>query len=825
MSQISKEITVVNIEHELERSYLDYAMSVIVSRALPDVRDGLKPVHRRILYAMLEMGNEFDKPYKKSARIVGDVIGKYHPHGDSAVYDAIVRMAQSFSLRYPLVDGQGNFGSIDGDSPAAMRYTEIRLQKIAHTLLNDLDKNTVDFSPNYDGSEFIPQVLPSIIPNLLINGSSGIAVGMATNIPPHNLSEILDACIAIIDNPSIGIDDLMNIVPGPDFPTAGIINGTAGIKEAYSTGRGKISVRAKVEIIEDKNLIIIKELPYQVNKANLITKIAELVKGKIIEGISSIRDESDKEGMRIVVELKRGEIAEVILNNLYINTQLQVTFGINMVALDKAQPKIFTLKQLITSFINHRREVVTRRCNFLLNQAKERIHILEGLKVALTNIDTIVGLVRKATTPYIAKTQLLDKTWKIDPNTWIDMPSTITENYQLSINQAQAILDMRIQRFTGLEHNKINSEYRDLDNSIKKLNSILQDEKILLNVIRNEFSDIKKLFSDKRLTKIIESKQALTYEDLVVPEDMAVTLSHCGYIKIQAVADYRAQRRGGKGKIAISTKNEDFVEQLLVANNHDTLLCFSNFGKIYWLKVYLLPNSNRISKGKPLINLLPLSNGEKINTILPIHGYDANHYVVMVTSLGTVKKVKLEHFSKPRLNGIIAINLDKDDYLVGAILTDGNQDIILFSDNGKAIRFNETHIRIMSRTTRGVRGMRLNDGHRVIALIIVKSNTTILVAADNGFGKRTVIDEFPIVNRGGKGVIAIKTKKNKVIGVVTVNNHDEIMLISSTGNMVRIRVNEVSLVGRNTKGVKLINLLKSEKLVGIQSIDMEKEQI
>ncbi|MDR1057031.1 MAG: DNA gyrase subunit A [Coxiellaceae bacterium] len=843
MSQYAKEITSINIEDELKQSYLDYAMSVIVSRALPDVRDGLKPVHRRILYAMRELGNEYNKPYKKSARIVGDVIGKYHPHGDVAVYETIVRMAQSFSLRYPLIDGQGNFGSIDGDAPAAMRYTEIRLAKIAHFLLTDLDKNTVDFAPNYDGTEFAPQVLPAALPNLLINGSSGIAVGMATNIPPHNLGEVIDACIAVIDKPEIELQELIKTIPGPDFPTAGIINGRGGIEEAYRTGRGKIYVRSRVTIetdaTNDKQAIVINELPYQVNKANLLERIAELVKEKKIEGITAVRDESDKEGMRVVIELRRGEITEIILNNLFINTQMQVTFGVNIVALENGQPKTLNLKQLLEAFLNHRREVVTRRCIFELKEARMRAHILEGLGVALTNIDEIITLIKESKNPAIAKQELLSRVWHsgdikamLEASANISQPDDLDkkfgmsdEGYRLSEAQVQAILDLRLHRLTNLEQDKIISEYKELLSSINVLLAILAKPNLLLDVIRKELLEIKKLFADTRRTEIIETQEDLTREDLVVAEDVVVTISHEGYAKIQAITDYQAQRRGGKGKIATKVKEEDFIEKLFIANTHDTILCFSNRGKVYWLKVYLLPQGSRTPRGKPLVNLLPLEEGEQINTILPVKEYLDNSYIFMATALGTVKKVTLKQFSNPRSNGIIAVDLLPGDNLIGVDLTDGKREVMLFSDAGRAVRFNEEQVRAMGRTARGVRGMKIKDDQKIIALIIVEPESAILIATANGYGKRTLVSDFPNVNRSAQGVIAIQVSKRngKAVSAILVNSSNEIMLISDRGTLVRTRVDEISLIGRNTQGVKLINISGEEHLVGVQRVEEQGE--
>lgn len=843
MTQPTKEVTNVYIENEMQQSYLEYAMSVIVSRALPDVRDGLKPVHRRVLYAMRELGNEYNKPYKKSARIVGDVIGKYHPHGDTAVYDTIVRMAQSFSLRYPLVDGQGNFGSVDGDSPAAMRYTEIRLTKMAHFLLADLDKETVDFAPNYDGTEFAPSVLPTRIPNLLINGSSGIAVGMATNIPPHNLGEVIDACLALMDNPETDIADLIKIIPGPDFPTAGIINGRAGIELAYRTGRGKIRVRARVDIEEDKSShkqsIIINELPYQVNKASLIIRIAELVKEKKVEGITAVRDESDKDGMRVVIELRRGENAEVVLNNLFINTNMQVTFGINMVTLDNGQPKTLNLKELLEAFLKHRREVIIRRCIFELKQARKRAHVLEGLSIALANIDEMIALIKAAKNPAIAKQELLDKNWPIgfvktmleQTGAHISRPDDLElefgvdkgGDYKLSPTQAQAILDLRLHRLTGLEQEKIFNEYKELLEDIKKLLDILAQPNLLLEVIRNELLEVRTMFNDARRTEIIETLDDLTHEDLITPEDVVVTLSHEGYIKTQAVTDYQAQRRGGKGKMATRVKEEDFVEKLFIANTHNTLLCFSNKGKVYWLKVYLLPQGARGSRGKPLVNLLPLEQHERINAVLPISEYLADHYLFMVTAKGVVKKAELNLFSHPRSNGIIAVDLDPDDTLVDVALTDGKQEIMLFSDAGKAVRFCEHQVRAMGRTARGVRGMLLKNQQKVISLIIANPEEAILMATKNGYGKRTLIADFPTVNRGAQGVIAIQVseRNGEAVSAIQVAAGNEIMLISNQGTLVRTRVDEISVIGRNTQGVCLINLSDDENLVGVERIVSE----
>jgi len=838
MVESAKEILSITIEAELKRSYLDYAMSVIVSRALPDVRDGLKPVHRRVLFAMHELSNDWNKPYKKSARIVGDVIGKYHPHGDAAVYNTIVRMAQPFSLRYMLIDGQGNFGSVDGDAPAAMRYTEIRLSKLTHMLLSDLDKETVDFVPNYDGTEFAPTVLPTRVPNLLINGSSGIAVGMATNIPPHNLGEVIDACLAMIDNPKISIDELVQLIPGPDFPTFGIINGRAGIEQAYRTGRGKIYVRARTSVETSdtgKQAIIINELPYQVNKARLQERIGELVKEKCLEGISAVRDESDKQGMRVVIELRRGEVAEVILNNLFIHTQMQGVFGINMVALENNQPKLLNLQEMLSAFLQHRREIVTRRSIYELAKAREKAHVLEGLGIALANIDQVVALIKAAKTPLEAKTQLLAKLWSpstVKPmleqvGSGISRPEDLTSEfgmtkhgYHLSPAQAQAILDMRLHRLTSLEQDKILNEYKELLQIIADLLAILADSSKLMQVVRNELQEIKQQFADSRRTEIIATQQDVEAEDLITKEDMVVTLSHQGYIKIQPLEDYTAQHRGGKGKIVTKVKDEDFVEHLVIANTHDTVLCFSNRGKVYWLKVYSLPQGGRVARGKPIINLLPLEANERITAILPVCEYVKDRNVLMVTAHGTVKKVALSDFSHPRPSGIIALDLSPNDQLVAANITDDKQDVMLFTDVGKAIRFNENQIRTMGRTARGVRGIRLGAKQRVVSLIIVKPDGAILTATENGYGKRTTLSEYSKINRGGQGVKAIQVnqRNGKVIGAVQVYDGDEIMLISDQGTLVRTRVDEISIIGRNTQGVKLINLGKGEKLIGVQRI-------
>lgn len=839
MSEQAKEITTITIEDELRQSYLDYAMSVIVGRALPDVRDGLKPVHRRVLYAMSELGNDWNKPYKKSARIVGDVIGKYHPHGDTAVYDTIVRMAQDFSLRYMLVDGQGNFGSVDGDAAAAMRYTEIRMSKFAHALLQDLDKETVDFAPNYDGNEMMPTVLPTMVPNLLVNGSSGIAVGMATNIPPHNLTEIINGTLALLDDSELNIDQLMEHIPGPDFPTRGIINGRAGIVQAYRTGRGRIYVRAKTDIeVDDKSgkqSIIINELPYQVNKARLIEKVAELVKNKRIEGITGLRDESDKDGMRVVIELRKGEVADVVLNNLYAQTQLQSVFGINMVALVNGRPRTLNLKQILSEFISHRREVVTRRTLFNLRKAKERAHLLEGLGIALANIEPVIALIKASKNPQEAKQQLLDQVWdpglvkamldQADPE--ISRPDHIGEEYgfvgdgyRLSPEQAQAILDLRLHRLTGLEQDKIHSEYKELLERIKDLMEILSIPERLKQVIADELISVRDQFGDQRRTEILGTQQDLHVEDLITEEDVVVTISHMGYAKTQSLDVYRAQRRGGRGKTATNVKDEDFVETLLVANTHDTLLCFSSLGKVYWLKVYKIPQASRQSRGRPMINLLPLSEGERINSILPVREFDKEHFVFMATSRGTVKKVSLDQFSRPRANGIIAIELVENDHLVGVSLTDGSRNVLLFSDAGKVIRIDENDVRAVGRTARGVRGIKLQDDQKLISLIIAAEEGAILTATENGYGKRTNIDEYRITGRGGQGVISIQvTERNgAVVGACQVGESDEVMLISDGGTLVRTKVDEISIVGRNTQGVTLIKLGEGEKLASIQKI-------
>ena len=839
MTEFAKEIIPVNLEDEMQHSYLDYAMSVIVGRALPDVRDGLKPVHRRVLYAMHELGNDWNKPYKKSARVVGDVIGKYHPHGDTAVYDTIVRMAQPFSLRYMLIDGQGNFGSVDGDSPAAMRYTEVRLSRIAHELLVDIDKETVDFVPNYDGSEKEPVVLPAKIPNLLINGSAGIAVGMATNIPPHNLSEVVDACVALIDDPAISIDGLMAHLPGPDFPTAGIINGAKGIRDAYRTGRGKIYVRARTHFEEmegGRQRIVVTELPYQVNKARLMEKIAELVREKRIEGISEIRDESDKEGMRMVIELRRGEVAEVVLNNLFQHTQMQSVFGINVVALVDGQPRTLNLKQLLEHFIRHRREVVTRRTLFDLRKARARAHVLEGLAVALANIDEVIALIKAAPSPAEAKKALCARTWKSGalqemlsragaeasrPEELPEGYGLTPEGYRLTETQAQAILDLRLQKLTGLEQDKIIGEFQELLERIAELLAILSSDARLMEVIREELLTLKGEFGDARRTEIIADRLDLTLEDLITEEDVVVTLSHQGYAKAQPLDAYRAQRRGGKGKTATATKDEDFVDKLFVASTHDTILCFSSAGKVYWLKVYQLPQAGRNARGKPMVNLLPLEEGERISAVLPIREYEEGRYVFMATEQGTVKKTPLADFSRPRSSGIIAIDLKEGDQLIGVDLTDGERDIMLFSTAGKAVRFSEKEVRPMGRTAAGVRGIRLDPGQRVISLIVADEGD-VLTVCEKGYGKRTAIDQFPTKGRGTKGLISIRTSERNgdQIGAVLVDEEDEIMLISDGGTLVRTRVSDVPRMGRDAQGVKMIRLNEGERLIGIARVEV-----
>ena len=839
MSNFAKEIIPVNLEDEMKQSYLDYAMSVIVGRALPDVRDGLKPVHRRVLYAMSELGNDWNKPYKKSARIVGDVIGKYHPHGDTAVYDTMVRMAQPFSMRYMLIDGQGNFGSVDGDPPAAMRYTEVRMAKIAHELLADLDKETVNFIPNYDDSETQPEVLPTRVPNLLVNGSSGIAVGMATNIPPHNMGEVVSACLAMIDNPNVTIYDLMAHIPGPDFPTAGFINGSAGIYSAYTTGRGKIYLRARChfESIGDssRQAIITTELPYQVNKARLLEKIAELIKEGKLEGISGLRDESDKDGMRMVIELRRGEVPEVVLNNLYKQTQFQTVFGINMVALLDGRPHCMNLLEILSAFINHRREIVTRRTIYNLRRARERAHVLEGLAVALANIDVMIELIKTSSNREQAKEGLLARTWNAGlvssllerADATRSRPEDLAEEfgihngfYRLSETQAQAILDLRLHRLTGLEQDKIVNEYKQLLEQIDEYLHILASDVRLMEIIREELVAIKEEYSDPRRTEIIQNQLDLSEQDLITEEDMVVTMSHEGYVKSQPLSDYKAQRRGGRGKSATATKDLDYVDKLIVANTHDTILCFSSLGKVYWLKVYQLPVASRAARGKPFVNLLPLEEGEKINALLPIREFTENKFIFMATSAGTVKKTPLSEFERQRASGKIAIDLKEGDTLVGVAVTDGKQNVLLFGSTGKAVCFNEEDVRSMGRTAAGVRGMRLQEGQRIISLIIATEGT-VLNITENGYGKRTKLEEFTCHKRGGQGLIAIQTsaRNGAVVGAVLVNDTDEIMLITDGGTLVRTRVDGISVVGRNTQGVTIIRLDKKEKVIGVDRID------
>lgn len=842
MDQFAKETLPISLEEEMRKSYLDYAMSVIVGRALPDVRDGLKPVHRRVLYAMHELSNDWNRPYKKSARIVGDVIGKYHPHGDTAVYDTIVRMAQNFSLRYMLVDGQGNFGSVDGDNAAAMRYTEIRMSRIAHELLVDLDKETVDFGPNYDESEHEPLILPTKIPNLLINGSSGIAVGMATNIPPHNLTDIVDACLALLHNSDTSIDELIDIVQAPDFPTAGIIYGTVGVIEGYRTGRGRVVMRARTHFEDlekgSRQSIIVDELPYQVNKANLLIRIGELVRDKKLEGISDLRDESDKSGMRVVIELKRNEVPEVVLNNLYKETQMQDTFGMNMVALLDGQPQLLNLKQILVAFLRHRREVVTRRTIFELKKARDRGHLLEGLAVALSNVDEIIALIKAAPTPAVAKEGLMSRTWRsalveemlsramadaeaFRPDGLAAEFGMFKQDYRLSDAQAQAILELRLQRLTGLEQNKIVDEYKDVMEKIIDFLDILADPGRITTIITEELDIVKERFGDKRRSEIIVNAQDLSLEDLITPADVVVTLSHSGYIKSQLLDEYRAQKRGGRGKQATGTKDEDFIDKLFIANTHDYILCFSSLGRVYWIKVYSVPQGSRSSRGKPIINLVSLEEGEKINAILPVKSFDETRYIFMATSLGTVKKTPLSDFSRPRSNGIIAIGLNEDDFLIGVALTEGKHDVMLFSDNGKAMRFDENDVRPMGRVARGVRGMRLKPGNKVISMLVADSEElTVLTATENGFGKRTPINEYTRHNRGTQGMIAIKTseRNGKVVTAKLVKTDDDIMLITTGGVLIRTRVSEIREMSRATQGVTLINLDENEKLAGLERV-------
>ena len=842
MNQFAKETLTISLEEEMRRSYLDYAMSVIVGRALPDVRDGLKPVHRRVLFAMHELSNDWNRPYKKSARIVGDVIGKYHPHGDTAVYDTIVRMAQDFSLRYVLVDGQGNFGSVDGDNAAAMRYTEIRMAKIAHELLADLDKETVDFGPNYDGSEREPLIFPAKIPNLLINGSSGIAVGMATSIPPHNLNEVIDACLQLLNNPETSIEEIIECIQAPDFPTAGIIYGISGIRDGYLTGRGRVVMRARTHFEDlekgSRQSIIIDELPYQVNKANLLIRIGELVRDKKIEGISDLRDESDKSGMRVVIELKRGEIPEVILNNLHKETQMQDTFGINMVALIDGQPRLLNLKQLLQAFLRHRREVVTRRTVYELKKARERGHLLEGLAVALSNVDEIIALIKAAATPAEARKALMGKAWSsqlvvemlaraaFDAAVFRPLELRVEfglfdHGYQLSDVQAQAILDLRLQRLTGLEQEKIVNEYKEVIDQIIDLLDILASVDRITAIIIDELRSIKDQFGDQRRSEIVTNTQELNTEDLITPAEVVITLSHAGYIKSQLLDDYRAQKRGGRGKLASATKEDDFIDNMFMANTHDYILCFSSLGRVYWVKVYNVPQGGRVSKGKPINNLLQLEKGEKINAVLPVKAFDDNRYIFMATSLGTVKKTPLSAFSRPRSNGIIAIGLDEGDYLIGVALTEGNHDVMLFSDGGKAMRFSENDVRPLGRSARGVRGMRLGVGQKVISLLVAENEElTVLTATENGYGKRTPISEYTRHNRGTQGMIAINTsaRNGKVVAAQLVKQDDEIMLITTGGILIRTRVSEIREMGRATQGVTLINLDQGEKLVGLERV-------
>ena len=866
MTDLVQDITPISIEEELKSSYLDYAMSVIVGRALPDVRDGLKPVHRRVLFSMDQSGNTHNKAYVKSARVVGDVIGKYHPHGDSAVYDTIVRMAQPFSLRYMLVDGQGNFGSVDGDAPAAMRYTEVRMQKITQELLTDLDKETVDFSPNYDGKEMIPDVLPTKIPALLVNGSSGIAVGMATNIPPHNLNEVLDGCLAYMDNEDISIDELMQYIPGPDFPTAALINGRRGIEDAYKTGRGKVYVRAKASVEttdKGREQIIVTEIPYQVNKAKLVEKIAELVRDKKIEGISNVLDVSNKEGFRIEIEVKRDAVGEVVLNHLYALTQMQVTFGINMVALDHGQPKLFNLKQIIEAFVKHRREVITRRTVFELRKARERAHILEGLAIALANIDPVIELIRHSKTPEEAREGLLERAWSlgnvaamldaagVDASRPDDLPAECgirDGQYYLSEAQAKAILELRLHRLTGLEHEKIVDEYKQILVEIGELLHILNSSERLKEVLREELERVKNEFGDARRTEITTASGDINLEDLIAQEDVVVTLSHEGYVKYQPLTDYEAQRRGGKGKSATKMKEEDFIERLLVANTHDTILCFSSRGRLYWLKVYQLPQASRGSRGRPIVNILPLEENERITAILPISAYEENKFVIMATAGGIVKKTALTEFSRPRSSGLIAVNLRDDDELIGVDITDGSNEIMLFSAQGRVVRFSETAVRAMGRTATGVRGIKLaltNDISddesaveiedvleesvnetldlnidKVVSLVIPKNDGAILTATQNGYGKRTALGEYPTKSRNTKGVISIKVseRNGKVVAATQVEENDQIMLITDAGTLVRTRVSEVNIIGRNTQGVRLIRTAEDEHVVSLERV-------
>jgi DNA gyrase subunit A len=840
MAEFARELALVNLEEEMKQSYLDYAMSVIVGRALPDVRDGLKPVHRRVLYAMQELGNDYNKAYKKSARVVGDVIGKYHPHGDVAVYDTIVRMAQPFSMRYVLIDGQGNFGSVDGDAPAAMRYTEVRMAKIAHEMLADIDKETVDFHPNYDESETEPSVLPAKLPNLLINGSSGIAVGMATNIPPHNIKETIGACVALIDDPALTIHDLMKHMPGPDFPTGGIINGARGIHEAYFTGRGRIFVRARCHVEGKegaKQSIVVTELPYMVNKARLLERIAELVKEKKLDGITELRDESDKDGMRMVIEMRRGENAEVMINNLYQHTAMQSVFGINTVALVDGQPRLLNLKDLLEAFLRHRREVVTRRTIYDLRKARERAHVLEGLAVALANIDEMIELIKRSPSPAEAKAGLLGRSWAAGvvaamlqaagaeasrPDGLAPEFGLAKGKYTLSEAQAQAILDLRLHRLTGLEQEKIVGEYKDLLTLIGGLRAILADPDKLLKVIRGELLALREEYGDARRTEIVSDQEDLTIEDLITEEEVVVTLSHAGYAKSQPVSTYRAQRRGGRGKAATAVKDEDFVDNLFVANTHDTVLCFSSIGKVYWLKVYQFPQAGRGARGKPIVNLLPLAEGERITAAMPVKDYSADKSVFMATRNGTVKKTSLDNFSRPRNSGIIAVELNEGDGLVGVAITDGKRDVMLFASNGKSIRFKEADVRPMGRNAAGVRGIQLAKDEHVIGLIIVGEGD-VLTATEHGYGKRTPAVDYPVQGRGGQGVISIQTteRNGRVVGAIQVAADSEVMLISNGGTLVRTPAQDISIIGRNTQGVRLIRLAEGEILVGIDRIESE----
>ena len=840
MSEFDPDITTVNIEDELKQSYLDYAMSVIVGRALPDVRDGLKPVHRRALFAMNELNNAYNRAYMKSARIVGDVIGKYHPHGDNAAYDTIVRMAQPFNMRYPLVDGQGNFGSLDGDGAAAMRYTEVRMAKIAHELLADLDKETVDFVDNYDGTLQMPEVLPSKVPNLLVNGSSGIAVGMATNIPPHNLTEVINACLALIENPDLDVDGLMEHIQGPDFPTGAVINGRGGIVQAYRTGRGRIQVRARCDIESDektnRDTIIIKEIPYQLNRARLIEKIAELVKDKKIEGISELRDESAAD-TRIVIELKRGEVGEVVLNNLYAQTQLQSVFGINIVALVEGEPKILNLKEVLEAFVLHRREVVTRRTVYLLRRARARGHVLEGLAVALSNIDPVIELIKNSANAQEARDKLIATSWRSEnvqqmleragPDA--AKPEDLGEQYGLkddgqyflSPEQAQAILEMRLNRLTGLEQDRLLVEYQEIIETISGLLEILQSPARLLEIITEELTEIRDEYGDERLTEIVGTQEDLTMEDLITEQDMVVTLSHTGYAKTQPVTDYQAQRRGGRGRSASAVKDEDFIERLLVANTHDTILCFTNRGKVYWLRVFQIPVSSRAARGRPMVNILPLEENERITAMLPVEGYTEDKFVFMATANGTVKKTPLMDFSRQRNSGLIAIELEDDNTLIGAAITDGGSDVMLFGSGGKVIRFKESDVRAMGRTARGVRGIKLGPKQRVISLIIPQEDGELLIASENGYGKRSRIEDYSVIGRGGQGVIGMKLgdRNGEMVGAIQLLPGDEVILISDQGTLVRTRSDEVSVQGRNTQGVRLINLVEGEALVGLARVE------